>query len=166
MNSWTLRDYDNRAALHIASSNRTSPTSKRSRPYSSESALIPGISTISRTYWPRPARSSRSYSAASGSLRIWLRDLAWQTDNGGEFKGDFPKALGDSQHGASPPGAHTYQSFIQGAHLMQPVAPLPRPSAPAIQVQPPAPAIPQSIFPPAPTARRLSIAHRTVLQSP
>jgi len=29
---------------------------------------------------------------------ISLRDLVWQTDNGGEFKGDFPKALGDSQH--------------------------------------------------------------------
>jgi hypothetical protein len=27
---------------------------------------------------------------------ISLRDLVWQTDNGGEFKGDFPKALGDS----------------------------------------------------------------------
>ncbi len=29
---------------------------------------------------------------------ISLRDLLWQTDNGGEFKGDFPKALGDRQH--------------------------------------------------------------------
>jgi transposase len=26
---------------------------------------------------------------------ISLRDLVWQTDNGGEFKGDFPKALGN-----------------------------------------------------------------------
>src|SRR5260370_25599152 len=29
---------------------------------------------------------------------ISLRDLLWQTDNGGEFKGDFPKALRDRQH--------------------------------------------------------------------
>jgi hypothetical protein len=39
---------------------------------------------------------------------VSLRDLVWQTDNGGEFKGDFPEALGDSQHVRIPPAAHTY----------------------------------------------------------
>ena len=39
---------------------------------------------------------------------VTLRDLVWQTDNGGEFKGDFPEALGDSQHVRIPPAAHTY----------------------------------------------------------
>ena len=38
---------------------------------------------------------------------VSLRDLVWQTDNGREFKGDFPKALGDSQHVRIPPAAHT-----------------------------------------------------------
>jgi transposase len=38
---------------------------------------------------------------------VSLRDLVWQTDDGGEFKGDFPKALGDSQHERIPPAAHT-----------------------------------------------------------
>jgi transposase len=50
---------------------------------------------------------------------ISLRDLVWQTDNGGEFVGrqsggarrqGFPAALGDSQHVRIPPAAHTYQS--------------------------------------------------------
>ena len=36
---------------------------------------------------------------------ISLRDLLWQTDNGGECKGDFPKALGDRQHVRLPPAA-------------------------------------------------------------
>jgi transposase len=33
---------------------------------------------------------------------VSLRDLVWQTDNGGEFKGDFPKALGTASMCASP----------------------------------------------------------------
>src|SRR6266852_6198405 len=48
---------------------------------------------------------------------VSLRDLVWQTDNGGEFVGrynpsgprtGFPSALGDSQHVRIPPAAHTY----------------------------------------------------------
>ena len=50
---------------------------------------------------------------------ISLRDLVWQTDNGGEFKGDFPKALGDSQHVRIPPGAHTYQSDVETVHRLE-----------------------------------------------
>lgn len=50
---------------------------------------------------------------------IRLRDLVWQTDNGGEFKGDFPKALGDSQHVRNPPAAHTYQSDVETVHRLE-----------------------------------------------
>src|SRR6266851_3039106 len=50
---------------------------------------------------------------------ICLRDLVWQTDNGGEFKGDFPKALGDSQHVRIPPAAHTYQSDVETVHRLE-----------------------------------------------
>jgi transposase len=50
---------------------------------------------------------------------VSLRDLVWQTDNGGEFKGDFPKALGDSQHVLIPPAAHTYQSDVETVHRLE-----------------------------------------------
>ena len=50
---------------------------------------------------------------------ISLRDLVWQTDNGGEFKGDFPHALGDSQHVRIPPAAHTYQSDVETVHRLE-----------------------------------------------
>ena len=50
---------------------------------------------------------------------ISLRDLVWQTDNGGEFKGDFPKALGDSQHVRIPPAAHTFQSDVETVHRLE-----------------------------------------------
>jgi len=50
---------------------------------------------------------------------VSLRDLVWQTDNGGEFKGDFPKALGDSQHVRIPPAAHTYQSDVETVHRIE-----------------------------------------------
>jgi hypothetical protein len=50
---------------------------------------------------------------------ISLRDLAWQTDNGGEFKGDFPAALLDSQHVRIPPAAHTYQSDVETVHRLE-----------------------------------------------
>jgi transposase len=50
---------------------------------------------------------------------VSLRDLVWQTDNGGEFKGDFPKALGDSQHVRIPPAAHTYQSDVETFHRLE-----------------------------------------------
>jgi len=49
---------------------------------------------------------------------VSLRDLVWQTDNGGEFKGDFPQALGDSQHVRIPPAAHTYQSDVETVHRL------------------------------------------------
>jgi len=50
---------------------------------------------------------------------VSLRHLVWQTDNGGEFKGDFPKALGDSQHVRIPPAAHTYQSDVETVHRLE-----------------------------------------------
>jgi transposase len=50
---------------------------------------------------------------------VCLRDLVWQTDNGGEFKGDFPQALGDSQHVRIPPAAHTYQSDVETVHRIE-----------------------------------------------
>jgi hypothetical protein len=37
-----------------------------------------------------------------------LRALAWQTDNGGEFQGGFPKGLGYSLHVTIPPAARIY----------------------------------------------------------
>jgi transposase len=59
---------------------------------------------------------------------VQLRDLVWQTDNGGEFIGGhdlqgrptgFPTALGDSQHVRIPPGAHTYQSDVETVHRLE-----------------------------------------------
>ena len=50
---------------------------------------------------------------------VSLRDLVWQTDNGGEFKGDFPQALGDSQQVRIPPAAHTYQSDVETVHRLE-----------------------------------------------
>ena len=58
---------------------------------------------------------------------ISLRDLIWQTDNGGEFIGrdnsgprrdGFPAALGDSEHVRIPPAAHTYQSDVETVHRL------------------------------------------------
>ena len=59
---------------------------------------------------------------------IALRDLVWQTDNGGEFIGaddghggrtGFPAALGDSQHVRIPPAAHTWQSDVETVHRLE-----------------------------------------------
>jgi transposase len=50
---------------------------------------------------------------------VSLRDLVWQTDNGGEFKGDFPSSLLDSQHVRIPPAAHTYQSDVETVHRLE-----------------------------------------------
>ncbi len=49
---------------------------------------------------------------------VSLRDLVWQTDNGCEFIGDFPKAFGDSQHVRIPPAAHTFQSDVETVHRL------------------------------------------------
>ncbi len=58
---------------------------------------------------------------------VSLRDLVWQTDNGGEFIGRhnphgprsaFPAALGDSEHVRIPPAAHTYQSDVETVHRL------------------------------------------------
>lgn len=58
---------------------------------------------------------------------VSLRDLVWQTDNGGEFIGadaghgrriGFPAALGESQHVRIPPAAHTYQSDVETVHRL------------------------------------------------
>ena len=58
-----------------------------------------------------------------------LRDLTWQTDNGGEFIGElqpdgsrshFPAAVTyfGSQHERIPPAAHTYQSDVETVHRL------------------------------------------------
>ena len=59
---------------------------------------------------------------------IELRHLAWQTDNGSEFTGEFqkpdgtragfPAALGDSPHQRIPPAAHTFQSDVETVHRL------------------------------------------------
>ena len=43
-----------------------------------------------------------AHSAAPGSLGRQVPRLGWQTDNGGEFKGDFPKVLGAQSACAHP----------------------------------------------------------------
>lgn len=47
------------------------------------------------------------------------RDLGWQAGNGGDFKGDFPKALGDSQHLRITPAADAYESDIETVHRLE-----------------------------------------------
>jgi len=58
-----------------------------------------------------------------------LKNLVWQTDNGGEFIGalqpdgsrsGFPRAVRffDSQHQRIPPAAHTYQSDVETVHRL------------------------------------------------
>jgi hypothetical protein len=77
-------------------------------------------------YWPQfaaaccsdPSPKNTALRPVPFSLRvfnsIWiamgvsLHDLVWQTDNGGEFKGQFSTALGDSQHVRITPTAHIY----------------------------------------------------------
>ncbi len=60
---------------------------------------------------------------------INLKDLTWQTDNGGEFIGElqpdgsrshFPAAVTyfGSQHDRIPPAAHTYQSDVETVHRL------------------------------------------------
>jgi len=78
-------------------------------------------------FWAFAEKRSASASAVFASriqqhlhrYGISLRDLAWQTDNGGEFKGDFPAALGDSQHVRIPPAAHTFQSDVETVHRLE-----------------------------------------------
>jgi hypothetical protein len=50
---------------------------------------------------------------------VSLRHLTWQTDNGGEFKGDFPKVPADSQHVRIPPAARTYRSDVETVHRIE-----------------------------------------------
>jgi len=50
---------------------------------------------------------------------ISLRDLVWQTDDCGEFKGQSPAALGDSKHVRIPPAAHTYESDVETVHRLE-----------------------------------------------
>ena len=77
---------------------------------------------------PSPKNASAAAASAIFAARIQqhlsrcgvsLRDLVWQTDNGGEFKGDFPNALGDSQHVLIPPAAHAYQSDVETVHRLE-----------------------------------------------
>ncbi len=78
-------------------------------------------------FWSFAEKRSASASAVFASriqqhldrYGVSLRDLVWQTDNGGEFKGDFPQALGDSQHVRIPPSAHTYQSDVETVHRIE-----------------------------------------------
>ena len=78
-------------------------------------------------FWSFAEKRSASASAVFASriqqhlerFGVSLRDLVWQTDNGGEFKGDFPAALGDSQHVRIPPAAHTFQSDVETVHRLE-----------------------------------------------
>jgi transposase len=78
-------------------------------------------------FWSFAQRRTAAASAVFASriqqhlhrYNISLRDVVWQTDNGGEFKGDFPQALGDSQHVRIPPAAHTYQSDVETVHRIE-----------------------------------------------
>jgi transposase len=78
-------------------------------------------------FWSFAQQRSASASAVFASriqqhldrYGVCLRDLVWQTDNGGEFKGEFPAALGDSQHVRIPPAAHTYQSDVETVHRLE-----------------------------------------------
>lgn len=78
-------------------------------------------------FWSFAQQRSASASAVFASriqqhlarYGVSLRDLVWQTDNGGEFKGDFPSALSDSQHVRIPPAAHTYQSDVETVHRLE-----------------------------------------------
>ena len=78
-------------------------------------------------FWSFAEKRSASASAVFASriqqhldrYGVSLRDLVWQTDNGGEFKGDFPAALRDSQHVRIPPAAHTYQSDVETVHRLE-----------------------------------------------
>lgn len=67
----------------------------------------------------RPALSLPRIQQHLDRCAVSLRDLVWQTDNGGEFKGEFPNALGDSQHVRIPPSAHTYQSDVETVHRLE-----------------------------------------------
>src|SRR2546426_5221638 len=60
---------------------------------------------------------------------VTLRDVTWQTDNGGEFVGQlqpdgsrshFPRAITyfGSQHERIPPAAHTFQSDVETVHRL------------------------------------------------
>src|SRR5207245_7302230 len=77
-------------------------------------------------FWAFAQQRSASASAVFASriqqhldrYGISLRDLVWQTDNVGELKGDFPKAIGDSQHVRIPPAAHTSQSDVETVHRL------------------------------------------------
>jgi transposase len=86
-------------------------------------------------FWAFAQRRSASASALFAAriqqhlqrCGVSLRDLVWQTDNGGEFVGTcdrhghrtgFPAALGDSQHVRIPPAAHTFQSDVETVHRL------------------------------------------------
>lgn len=86
-------------------------------------------------FWAFAQRRSASASAVFAARiqqhlakhGVSLRDLVWQTDNGGEFVGSFdrkgrrtgfPAELGDSQHVRIPPAAHTYQSDVETVHRL------------------------------------------------
>ena len=45
--------------------------------------------------------------------------LPGRGSNGGEFNGDFLKAVGESQHVRIPPAAHTFQSDVETVHRLE-----------------------------------------------
>jgi transposase len=62
------------------------------------------------------AFAEKRSAAASAIFASRIQQLL---DRCGEFKGDFPKALGDSQHVRIPPAAHTYQSDVETVHRLE-----------------------------------------------
>ena len=90
-------------------------------------------------YWPQmkarglPAIQYTARDVRSGlqflACGVTLRDVTWQTDNGGEFIGElqpdgsrshFPRAVTyfGSQHERIPPAAHTFQSDVETVHRL------------------------------------------------
>lgn len=79
---------------------------------------------------PRPAPCSPIASRSTlQRCGVNLKDVTWQTDNGGEFIGErqkdgsrsgFPAAVTyfGSQHERIPPAAHTYQSDVETVHRL------------------------------------------------
>jgi Homeodomain-like domain len=79
--------------------------------------VVLGLRAIPQRFGQRRIRFT--HSATPGSLWHLAARSGLADRNGGEFKGDFPKALGDSQHVRIPPAAHTYQSDVETVHRLE-----------------------------------------------
>ncbi|HKV82508.1 MAG TPA: hypothetical protein VJP02_30450 [Candidatus Sulfotelmatobacter sp.] len=64
-------------------------------------------------------RSLRSLQPGWSTTRSLVKTPSFPRCYGGEFKGEFPQALGDSQHVRIPPAAHTYQSDVETVHRLE-----------------------------------------------